>query len=119
MLNIQWEAEHAGSSAVGTVAATLRSSSTSALTTWNLPIGANSVPSSQTVSIDCRSNSGFYYLSLASNTCGVSYRFSYTVTPPVFANDAEPTDGSGTAITIAHSTPHQGPDKFLDVYREQ
>ena len=28
--------------------------------TWNLPVGANSVAASQTVSIDCRSNTDYY-----------------------------------------------------------
>jgi hypothetical protein len=112
VLNIQWEAEHVGPNTSGTVAVTLRQSSTSVITTWDLPIGANSVPSLQTVSIDCRSNSGFYYLSLASNTCGTSYRFSYTVTPPLFANDAEPNDGSSTAITLAANTQTQGQINF-------
>ncbi|MEZ4739211.1 MAG: hypothetical protein R2818_07590 [Flavobacteriales bacterium] len=101
VLNIQWEAENVGAS--GTVAVTLRNSFTSAIQTWNLPVGTGSVPASQTVSIDCRSNTGFYYLSMVSSNCGVSYRFSYTVTPPVFANDVEPNDGSTTAIVLPHS----------------
>ncbi|MBL0045810.1 MAG: hypothetical protein IPP33_15860 [Flavobacteriales bacterium] len=123
ILNIQWEAENAGPSAAGTVAATLRASSTGAITTWNLPVGANSVAASQTVSIDCRSNTDFYYLSFASNICGVSYRFSYTVTPPIFNNNVEPNNTSGQATAIPHSTPTQGQINFstyvenVDYYR--
>ncbi|MBP6573008.1 MAG: T9SS type A sorting domain-containing protein [Flavobacteriales bacterium] len=112
ILNIHWEAENAGPSGSGTVQVVLRSSSTSAIQTWNLPVGANSVPTTQTVSIDCRSNTGFYYLSLASDICGVSYRFSYTVTPPIFNNDVEPNNSSGQATAIPYSTPTQGQINF-------
>ncbi|MBK6754074.1 MAG: T9SS type A sorting domain-containing protein [Flavobacteriales bacterium] len=123
ILNIQWEAENAGPNGTGTVTATLRQSSTAFITSWDLPVGANSVASSQTVSIDCRSNTGFYYLSLASDICGVSYRFSYTVTPPIFNNDLEPNNGSGQDTAIPHSTPTQGQINFstyvenVDYYR--
>ncbi|MBK7553137.1 MAG: hypothetical protein IPI55_00675 [Flavobacteriales bacterium] len=122
-LNIHWEAENAGPSATGTVAVTLRTTTTAPVTTWNLPVGANSVPSLQTVSIDCRSNTNYYFLSLVSNTCGVSYRFSYTVTPPIYNNDVEPNQSGGQATAIPHSTPTQGRINFstynenVDFYR--
>ncbi|MBK9760395.1 MAG: hypothetical protein IPO90_10605 [Flavobacteriales bacterium] len=112
VLNIEWEAEHAGTTSPATAELVLRQTSTAAVQTWNLPVGANSTAATQSVSIDCRSNSNFYYLSLTTGICGTSYRFRYTVTPPLFVNDAEPNNSSGQATAIPHSTPTQGQINF-------
>ena len=112
VLNIEWEAEHAGATTPATATLALRSNGTNVIQTWDMPVGANSTLATGSVSIDCRSNTGYYYLSLSTGICGTSYRFRYTVTPPFFANDAEPNDGSTTAIVLPHSTPTDGQINF-------
>ncbi|MEZ4739212.1 MAG: T9SS type A sorting domain-containing protein [Flavobacteriales bacterium] len=94
ILNINWQAEHA-SATPGTATITLRANSTAALQSWTVAVGANSIPVSEALSMNCRGNQNFYYLSVVGVSCGISYRLSYTVTPPIYAID--PPTGTGTA----------------------
>ncbi len=110
-LNIQWQAEHVGAAA-GTATVTLRQPSTSVVQTWTAGVGANSTAVPEVLSLACRGNGNYYLVSIVSNVCGMSYRFSYSVTPPVFANDPEPNDASGTATVLAHSTQQTGQINF-------
>jgi len=41
-----------------------------------------------------------YYLRLVSSTCGVSYRVSWSVSTPFYANDAEPNDSYSVGIPM-------------------
>jgi hypothetical protein len=99
VLNVAWQAEHAGA-APGTLTLTLRNNGTGVIQTWTVGVGANSVPVSETVSMTCRGNTNDYFLSLASNVCGTSYRFNYTVTPPAFAIAPPTTASTSTATTV-------------------
>ncbi|MEO8067819.1 MAG: hypothetical protein ABI599_09025, partial [Flavobacteriales bacterium] len=110
ILNIQWQAENVG--AAGTATVTLRQPSTSVVQTWTAGVGANSIAVPEVLGLACRGNSNYYLISIASNVCGMSYRFSYSVTPPVFANDPEPNDASGAATVLAHSTQQTGQINF-------
>ncbi|MCW5900277.1 MAG: hypothetical protein KIT10_13500 [Flavobacteriales bacterium] len=112
VLNIEWEAEHAGTSNPASATLQLRNTTTTVIQSWSLPVGANSIPATQSVSLDCRSNTNFYYLSLTTDICGTSYRFRYTVTPPVFANDLESNNTTGTAIILPPNTDAQGQINF-------
>ena len=99
VLNVNWEAEHAGALA-STATVTLRNSGTTVIQTWTVGVGANSVPVSEVVSMTCRGNTNDYFLTMVTNVCGTSYRFSYSVTPPVFDIDPPTTSSTSTATTV-------------------
>ena len=113
VLNIEWEAEHAGATTGATATITLRQSSTAAIQTFTVPVGANSIPAADLASITCRSNTDYYIISISTGICGTSYRFRYNVTAPVFGNDPEPNNGSGTAVPVAHNALQEGQINFL------
>lgn len=99
VLNINWEAEHAGGSP-GTATISLRNSGTTVIQTWTVGVGANSVPVSEVVSMTCRGNTNDYFLTMVTNVCGTSYRYSYSVTPPVFEIAPPTTSSTSTATTV-------------------
>jgi len=75
--------------------------------TWILPVGANGVPVTSTVSIPCRALTEEYTITLQSFACGTSYKWKYWMTPPVFANDVEP-NNSTPGTPLAHDTFTEG-----------
>ena len=102
ILNIDVQAEHAGTTP-GTMTVALLNNGGSVLQTWPVTVGANSIPVSSAMSITCRSTVNNYHIRINSSVCGTSYRFKYTVTPPLFAGDAEPNNGAPGAPTV-HDT---------------
>ncbi|MEO8588004.1 MAG: SBBP repeat-containing protein, partial [Flavobacteriales bacterium] len=102
ILNIETQAEHVGASP-STMAVALVSTVGIVLQTWNVAVGANGIPAASAVSITCRSTVSTYYIRINSAACGTSYRFKYTVTPPLFAGDAEPNNGT-PGTPAAHDT---------------
>ncbi|MEO8590684.1 MAG: hypothetical protein ABI432_15015, partial [Flavobacteriales bacterium] len=112
VLNVTMEAEHGGP-AGGTMTLYLRDAPTNIIETWTVNIGANGVPDIQTFSHRCTGTEQVYYLEVDDpNVCGVSYRFSYTVTPPVFADDLEPNQTSTQAISATAGTNYDGRVEF-------
>jgi hypothetical protein len=108
VLNVTIEAEHADVSTTGTIEVELWISNGTVLQTWTAPVGANSVPISTTLSKTCRGNTSPYYLRVSSDVCGTSYRISYSVTPPLFAQDTEPNQGTGQAIVLPETQSAEG-----------
>ena len=100
ILNVTIEAEHSGTSSTETITARLSHSTGVTLATWDPAVGAGGTVASTAFSINCRSATIPYYLNLISNVCGTSYRVSWTITPPVYANDVEPNSSVGTATPI-------------------
>ncbi len=90
VLNLSFQAEHTGVSAESMTVTLRQGNNTNVITSWTIPVGATATPVQSDLSYPCAGNTTHYYLSLSSAVCGTSYRFSYAVTPPVFANDAEP-----------------------------
>jgi len=75
---------------------------------FDAPVGPSGSPTSTTQSIPCYGQ-GLYYLRVTSiGPCGVAYGLSYSVSPPVFSNDNEPNDDTGTALPMAHNSFKQG-----------
>ncbi|HNI05824.1 MAG TPA: hypothetical protein PL010_14470, partial [Flavobacteriales bacterium] len=99
ILNVHIQAEHVDASTQDSLTVRLYDSGTNQLKLWRVAIGASSTPLASTVSIPCRGNEQRYFLQLASDACGTTYRFSYDVTPPVFADDNENNDNWNTANT--------------------
>ncbi|HRD53996.1 MAG TPA: hypothetical protein PKY96_15255, partial [Flavobacteriales bacterium] len=113
VLNIEWEGEHTGTADPSTATLQLYTNAGSLLQTWTVPVGANSIPATDLVGILCRGNTSFYFLRVQSSVCGTSYRFRYNVTAPLFANDAESNNSTGTATTIPVNTFTEG---HIDFY---
>lgn len=80
---------------------------------WVVPSGANGVPDTTMISADCLVAGGNYDVTFLTLDCGTSYRWKYTVTPPVFAGDTEPNSSTSNAIVLAASTPGTGHLDFL------
>ncbi|MEO7079984.1 MAG: hypothetical protein ABIY71_00605, partial [Flavobacteriales bacterium] len=99
VLNINIKAEHPSATATDSLTVRLRNTSATILKTWRVAIGANSTPFSSDVSMNCRGNGAHYFLSIASDACGTSYRFNYSVAPPVYGNDTENNDAYNSANT--------------------
>ncbi len=114
VLNVYVDAEQVGSSTNDSLTIRLYSSSVALQETWRVKVGANSTPSNTSTSINCRGNEQRYFLQFASDACGTSYRFSYDVTLPVFADDLEENDGwnSVNTDTVAVNTEMDGRLKF-------
>ena len=122
VMHIAMEAEQAGTSTTGTLQVILFTSNSTVLETWNVPVGANSVPISTALSKTCRGNTSPYYLQLIASDCGTSYRFSYSVTPPLFAQDPEPNNSTSQAVPLPATQTADGHLNFyfgdnLDIYR--
>ncbi len=122
VMHIAIEAEQAGTSTTGTLQVILFTSNSTVLETWNVPVGANSIPISTALSKTCRGNTSPYYLQLISSDCGTSYRISYSVTPPLFAQDLEPNNSTPQAIPLPETQTAEGHLNFyfgdnLDIYR--
>nr|MBP7449587.1 hypothetical protein [Flavobacteriales bacterium] len=101
VLHVTIEAEHAGASSIETIAARISLSTSTTLATWNAAVGASGTPASTSFSLSCRGTTVTYYLNLSSNVCGASYRVSWTITEPVYANDPEPNNsGAGTPMNL-------------------
>ncbi|MBK9417010.1 MAG: T9SS type A sorting domain-containing protein [Flavobacteriales bacterium] len=116
------EAEHVEATTTGTITVALYLSTGTILETWTAPVGANSTPISTTLSKTCRGNAGNYYMQVSSSVCGTSYRISYAVTPPFFAQDAEPNNSTSQAIVLPEGQSAQGHLNFFfgdngDTYR--
>jgi hypothetical protein len=92
VLHVNVEAEHGDEAADGMLDVWVMSSTSYTFATWQAPVGALSVPASSSFSLPCMGTTIPYYLYLHSSTCGVSYQVSYTVSPPLYAADAEPND---------------------------
>jgi hypothetical protein len=125
VLNIHTKAEHPSASTTDSLTLNLYNINGSYLKTWRVPVGASSVAANGLATIECRGNEQLYYLLIQSDACGVSYRFSYDVSPPLYADDAEGGDGNdsfGPADTVAVNVPHEGRINFYyddnaDYYR--
>lgn len=94
VMTFEVQAEHVGAE-VGSLEFHLNG-----IQTWNIPVGANDVPAPSTFSIDCRGNTTTYTVRLASMVCGTSYRWKYTMTPALFANDLEPNNNIAGATAM-------------------
>jgi len=114
VLNIHTEAEQVGSSTNDSLTIRLYNSGVALQETWRVRVGANSTPFSTSTSINCRGNEQRYFLQFASDACGTSYRFSYDVSPPVFADDLEENDAwnSANTDTVAVNTDAEGRVNF-------
>ncbi|MCB9183341.1 MAG: hypothetical protein H6591_05435 [Flavobacteriales bacterium] len=114
VLNLLLEAEHTGPETNATMTVELYLSVGTVLQTWTAPIGANGVPISSVLNRPCLGEGVNYYFRLSSSICGTSYRISYTVTPPLFPNDAEPNNNGGGAggPLVAHDTYQDGHLQF-------
>ena len=114
ILNFTLEAEHRGSSP-GTLTVTLLNSSGGLLNSYTgVPIGASSIPVTTQLSSLCKGD-GLYYLRIDNASCGTSYRLSYTITDPLYAEDLEENDAPTQADTVAAGVDHEGRlDFFYD-----
>ncbi|MBL0128727.1 MAG: T9SS type A sorting domain-containing protein [Flavobacteriales bacterium] len=122
VMHIAIEAEQAGTSTTGTLQVILFTSNSTVLQTWNVPVGANSFPISTVLSMTCRGNTSPYYLQLIASDCGTSYQFSYSMTPPLFAQDPEPNNSTSQSIPLPETQTADGHLNFyfgdnLDIYR--
>ncbi|MBK8226123.1 MAG: T9SS type A sorting domain-containing protein [Flavobacteriales bacterium] len=100
VLHVNVEAEHVDGSSTESLETVIVMSTGTVLATWDAPVGANSTPSGSSFSLPCRGATVPYYLRLISNTCGVSYRVSWSVTPAFFSADAEPNNSYSAGITM-------------------
>ncbi|MBK7384909.1 MAG: SBBP repeat-containing protein, partial [Flavobacteriales bacterium] len=112
-VNIEVQAEHTGATA-GTIQLVFLNTAGTALQTWNIPLGTNGVASTTLVSLPCQSGGTNYDLRLSTATCGTSYKMKYTLTPALFANDAEPNNSTATAVVAADSTNNDGHLAFAE-----
>ena len=114
ILNFTLEAEHRGSSP-GTLTVTLLNSSGGLLNSYTgVPVGASSIPVTTQLSSLCKGD-GLYYLRIDNASCGTSYRLSYTITDPLYAEDLEENDAPTQADTVAAGVDHEGRlDFFYD-----
>ena len=123
ILSIEVDAEHAGPSDDDSLTVELLNNSGAFLTNWKVGVGANGIPNTQLISVNCRGNENHYFLRMQNSTaCGTSYRFSYSVTPPLYADDLEPNDNLGQADTVVAGTEQEGRLNFIyddnsDYYR--
>ncbi|MCB9183340.1 MAG: T9SS type A sorting domain-containing protein [Flavobacteriales bacterium] len=124
VLTMNIQAEHAGVSA-GTFTARLRNSSGATIDTWMVNIGAGGAAQLNTFTHRCTGTEQVYYLSMETpDVCGVSYRFTYTVAEPLYADDAEPNESTVQAIVASAGTDYDGRlsfdyDNTTDYYRLQ
>lgn len=100
VLHVNVEAEHVDGSSTETLEMVIVMSTGTVLATWDAPVGANSTPSGSSFSLPCRGATVPYYLRLISNTCGVSYRVSWSVTPAYYDADAEPNNSNPSGIAM-------------------
>ena len=100
VLHVNVEAEHVDASSTETLETVIVTSTGTVLATWDAAVGANSTPASSSFSLPCRGTTVPYYLRLISNTCGVSYRVSWSVTPAFFDADVEPNNSYSAGITM-------------------
>lgn len=100
VLHVNFEAEHVDASTTETVEAVLMLSTGATQATWLVPVGGSSVPAASTFSLPCRGTTIPYYLRLVSNTCGVSYRVNWSVTPAYYAADPEPNNSYSAGIPM-------------------
>nr|MBP7449585.1 T9SS type A sorting domain-containing protein [Flavobacteriales bacterium] len=112
-ISVTVEAEHVGASTIETIITSIVTSAGSTLATFNGAIGANSTPASSTFGLPCLSSTSPYYIKLEGGICGVSYRVSWTMTPPVFATDPEPNNGGSQATPVNYNTFQEGQIGFL------
>jgi hypothetical protein len=82
------------------------------LTYFDKPIGTGGVAITSTQSFTCYGQGEYYFLVNSQGPCGVSYQLSYTVTPHIYANDAEPDNDFATALPMAHDTYVEGHMNF-------
>ena len=109
VMQFEVQAEHAGTTE-GTMELRLYSSAGITIQFWTIPVGANGLPVTSTVSISCRGSSTDYDVRLSSTTCGTSYRWKYTMLPAFFPTDAEPNNGTPGSVgsPVAHDTYQDG-----------
>ena len=100
VLNISVLAEHVSSSTADSLTFRLLNNGGGLVRSWRAAIGANSSPASSLLDQECLGNESMYVLHLQSDACGVSYRISYNVSSPFFADDPEDNDGFSTAILM-------------------
>ncbi|MBS1569206.1 MAG: hypothetical protein JST45_07150, partial [Bacteroidetes bacterium] len=123
VLSVNVKAENAG--AAGTMTVYLLNSSGATMETWTANVGASGVAKDTTFVHHCTGTENVYYLEFYSpNVCGVSYRFSYSVAEPVYADDAEPNQNTVQAIVTHSDTAYEGRvsfyyDNSADYYRMQ
>lgn len=79
----------------------------------DVPVGANSQPITTIVSVPCRGASIHTVVFEDPEVCGVSYRWRYYTTAPVFAIDAEPNNSPASAIILPEATDATGHLDFL------
>ncbi len=91
---------------------------------YNIDVGANHVPITDTFYWGCLAADTSYLRVYLNNTvdCGISYSIKFNVLGPVFSNDTEPNDNIAQALPLAYNTTAQGhlgfannPGSHLDV----
>lgn len=75
---------------------------------WSVPVGGNVEPDTGVVSTLCKGTGTYYVRFYANSPCGVSYKWRYYGTAPVFGNDAEDNDNSAQADTVGYNTGMDG-----------
>ncbi|MEO8067405.1 MAG: hypothetical protein ABI599_06900, partial [Flavobacteriales bacterium] len=110
-LGVTVNAESAG--AISSVRVYLYNAGGGQIGSFDAATGANSVPVTTSASFSCFGQSDYYILVQSLGGCGVSYQLSYSLSEPVFTNDAEPNNSFPTAVPLAHNSFTQGHLNFL------
>jgi hypothetical protein len=111
VMTVNVSAENAGTT--GTMTVYLRNSNGSVFETWTANVGANGIPADTSFTHHCTGTELVYYLEFDDpSVCGTSYRFSYTVATPLFADDSEPNQSTPQALVANHSTNYDGRVEF-------
>ncbi|HEY0976463.1 MAG TPA: hypothetical protein VGE21_03245, partial [Flavobacteriales bacterium] len=109
VMTVTFSAEHAGTTTTDSLDLYLRNNAGSVLEVWRVGVGANGTANVQTFTRRCIGTEAVYYLEpAATGACGVSYRFSYSVAQPLYADDAEPNQGIPDATIAAAGINHEG-----------
>ena len=108
IISFKVKAETKGTASADGLQVQLFNSGGGLLENWSVAVGGAGQADSTTVSTYCR-GTGTYYLRFYSNgACDVSYRVSFTGTPPLYANDLEDNDNIGQAIPAVYNTAAEG-----------
>ena len=115
ILTINWSAENAGAAdATGALIQLYRGDGSGfAVETDSVPVGGGGTASTAQLTWTCRGASDYHLRFSSTGLCGVSYRFSYTLTPAVYGNDPEPNDGFPIGALTPPNTDTDGHTNFL------
>jgi hypothetical protein len=108
VIHIQVTAENVGTSAADGLQVQLFNVGGGLLENWSVAVGGDLVPDTTVVSTICKGAGTYFVRFYANSPCGVSYKWSYSGTAPVFGNDAEDNDNSAQAGTVGYNTDMEG-----------